>query len=74
MATRKAGLDDIGVRTLRHGVAVALLESGVHIKAVADILGHSSVAITREIYGHTSDAAARTAIDGLSSRIRIASL
>jgi hypothetical protein len=40
---------------LRHSAAVAWLESGVHIKAVADLLGHSSISITGDIYGHTSD-------------------
>ena len=38
----------------------------MHIKAVADLLGHSSVAITGDIYGHTTDDTARAAVDGLS--------
>ena len=37
-----------------------------HCKGVADLLGHSSVAITGDVYGHTSDNAARAAIDDLS--------
>jgi hypothetical protein len=41
-------------------------ESGVHIKAVADLLGHSSIAITGDVYGHTSDDTARAAVDGWS--------
>ena len=45
---------------------MAWLESGVHIKAVADLLGHSSIAITGDIYGHTSDDTARAAVDGLA--------
>jgi site-specific recombinase XerD len=52
---------------LRHSAAVAWLEAGVHIKAVADLLGHSSISITGDIYGHTSDATTRAAIDGLTS-------
>jgi len=60
---------DIGVHTLRHSAAVAWLESGVHIKAVADLLGHSSVAITGDIYGHTSDNTARAAVEGLAGRL-----
>jgi integrase len=43
-AAAKAGLEDVDVHTLRHSAAVAWLESGVHIKAVADLLGHSSTA------------------------------
>ena len=43
--------------------------SGVHIKAVADLLGHSSIAITGDVYGHTSDDTARAAVDGLAGRL-----
>jgi integrase len=38
-------------------------------RAVADLLGHSSIAITRDIYGHASDAATRSAVDGLSDAL-----
>jgi hypothetical protein len=34
-------------------------------KAVADLLGHSPIAVTGDIYGHTSDDTARAAVDGL---------
>jgi integrase len=69
VAARTAKVDGVGVHTLRHSAAVAWLESGVHIKAVADLLGHSSIAITGDVYGHTSDDAARAAIDGLAGRL-----
>jgi integrase len=52
---------------LRHSAAVEWLEAGTHIKAVADLLGHSSIAITGDIYGHTSDHAARSAVDALGA-------
>lgn len=55
------------LHTLRHSAATAWLESGVHIKAVADLLGHSSVAITGDLYAHTTDDAARAAVDKLSA-------
>ena len=35
-----------------------------HVRA-----GHSSVAITGDIYGHTTDATTRAAIDGLSGAL-----
>jgi integrase len=70
LAAAKAGLDkSIGIHTLRHSAAVAWLESGVHIKAVADLLGHSSIAVTGDIYGHTSDATTGAAIDGLTDAL-----
>lgn len=67
LAAKAAGVDNVGTHTLRHSAAVAWLEAGVHIKAVADLLGHSSIAITGDIYGHTSDDAARAAVDKLSA-------
>jgi integrase len=69
IAAAKAGIDNVGVHTLRHSAAVAWLEAGVHIKAVADLLGHSSISITGDIYGHSSDATTRAAIDGLSGAL-----
>jgi integrase len=71
IAAQKAAISDIGVHTLRHSAAVAWLESGVHIKAVADLLGHSSIAITGDTYGHTSDDAARAAVEGLADKLGI---
>lgn len=68
-AAAKAGIADVGVHTLRHSAAVAWLEAGVHIKAVADLLGHNSISITGDIYGHTSDATTRAAIDGLTNEL-----
>jgi integrase len=70
-AARKADVEGVGVHTLRHSAAVAWLESGTHIKAVADLLGHSSIAITGDVYGHTSDDAARTAVLALGARLDI---
>jgi integrase len=69
VAAAKAGVADVVVHTLRHSAAVAWLESGVHIKAVADLLGHGSISVTGDIYGHTSDATTRAAIDGLSGAL-----
>jgi integrase len=69
LAASKAGVAGVGVHTLRHSPAVAWLEAGVHIEAVADLLGHSSTSITGDIYGHTSDATTRAAIDGLSEAL-----
>ena len=68
-AAKAAGVEGVGVHTLRHSAAVDWLEAGVHIKAVADLLEHSSIAITGDVYGHTSDDTARAAVDGLAGRL-----
>jgi hypothetical protein len=49
----------------------------VHIKAVADLLGHSSIAITGDVYGHTSEDTAGAAVaasrDGSGCELNTAS-
>ena len=69
IAARKAGIEAVGAHSLRHSAAVAWLESGVHIKAAADLLGHPSIAVTGDLYGHTSDNTARAAVDGLGATL-----
>ena len=68
-AARAAGIDRVGVHTLRHSVAVDWMETGTNIRAVADLLGHSSISVTGDVYGHTSDGIARAAIEGRSARL-----
>jgi integrase len=63
---RAAGLPWIKVQGLRHTHATILLQAGVHPKVVQERLGHSSIAITLDIYSHAipamqEDAAARGA-------------
>ncbi|WP_244960497.1 tyrosine-type recombinase/integrase [Mycolicibacterium moriokaense] len=69
IAAGKAGIENVGAHTLRHSAAVGWLESGVHIKAAADLLGHASISITGDLYGHTSDDAARAAVKGLGDAL-----
>ncbi|OSC32048.1 site-specific integrase [Mycobacterium vulneris] len=69
IAAGKAGMENVGAHTLRHSAAVGWLESGVHIKAAADLLGHASISITGDLYGHTSDDAARAAVKGLGDAL-----
>jgi integrase len=68
-AAKRIGMDEVGLHTLRHSAATAWLEAGVHIRQVSDLLGHSSVAITGDVYGHGSDQSARAAVDGLSGAL-----
>ena len=67
-----AGLPWIKLHGLRHTHATLMLEAGVHIKVVQERLGHSSIAITGEVYAHVTpgmqdEAAARVAavVDGI---------
>ena len=68
-AATKAGLAGVNVHTLRHSAATHWLENGIHLRAVADLLGHSSTRITGDVYAHTSDEAASRAMDALGSAL-----
>lgn len=49
----KAGLSrEVRFHDLRHTAATLLLASGVNVKVVSEMLGHSSVSITLSIYAH----------------------
>lgn len=66
----RAGLDT-GFRfhDLRHTCATLLLRQGVHVKFVQELLGHSDVALTLNVYSHIlpdmGDAAAGAMDDAL---------
>jgi integrase len=61
----QAKVEGVGVHTLRHCAATMWLESGIHIKQVADLLDHYSTSITGDIHGNGSDDGARRAIEKL---------
>jgi len=49
----RAGIDgDYGVHVLRHTFASMLFEKGIDVKIVSELLGHSTVKITYDIYVH----------------------
>jgi integrase len=51
-AVRKALLPRIRLHDLRHTHATLALQAGVHPKVVQERLGHSTIAITLDIYSH----------------------
>lgn len=55
----KAGLESVTVHSLRHTYATAALLNGVALKVVSANLGHASIQITADTYGHVTDEAAR---------------
>jgi len=67
VAAEKASLPGIGLHTLRHSAATVMIESGVPLKVVSEILGHFSVSITGDIYGHVSPDVSAQAMDTLGA-------
>lgn len=49
---KKAELPDIRFHDLRHSVASLLFEENMHPKVVQEILGHSNISITLDVYSH----------------------
>ncbi len=49
---RHAGLPEIRFYDLRHTHASLLIHEGVHAKKIAERLGHSSIKLTMDTYGH----------------------
>jgi integrase len=47
-----AGLPSIRFHDLRHACATLLVSEGVPIKVVQEVLGHSSVSVTMDVYSH----------------------
>lgn len=56
-----AGLPALSPHGLRHTHATLLLEAGVHPKVVQERLGHSSIAVTLDIYSHVTPGLQRDA-------------
>lgn len=67
-AAKSAGLPaSVGLHTLRHSAASTMLAAGVPLKVVSDVLGHSSVSITGDIYGHVAPEVAADALAKLET-------
>jgi len=53
---KKAGLPkDIRVHDCRHTYATLSLEAGIPLKTVSEVLGHSTITITADVYSHVTD-------------------
>jgi len=66
-ACRKAGIQDLRFHDFRHTFASRLIEKGVDIITVKDLLGHSTVKIT-ERYTHSNRNQKRNAVELLSGK------
>jgi integrase len=57
---------------LRHSCAALLIELGAHPKAIQERLGHSSITVTMDVYGHLFPALNEALTDRLDDIFRAA--
>lgn len=66
-----AGVREARLHDARHTAATLLLEQGVAPRVAMEILGHSSIAVTQDIYQHVMPATKRAAADALGAALLI---
>ena len=61
----EAGLGHRNPHQLRHSAATLLLAEDIPLHEVSDILGHSSISVTKDVYGHMTAERRRAAADAM---------
>lgn len=64
---RSAGLGHWHPHEARHSAASVMLAQGVPLEVVSEVLGHSSIAITKDVYGHLAEGAKRAAAERMAA-------
>ena len=64
---RSAGMGRWHPHELRHSAASLMLAQGVPIQVVADVLGHASIRMTADVYGHILAPDRQAAADAMGS-------
>jgi len=65
-----AGIRRIRFHDLRHSCATLLLEQGVELVAIKDLLGHAQIHTTADIYAHVRPRLRRDAIEAMGDALR----
>jgi integrase len=71
---RKAGdepLPELSFHGLRHSAASLMLAGGADISTVSKLLGHVSITVTSDVYGHLIGTIAQKAVDGAANLIAL---
>lgn len=66
----RAGVPRIRFHDLRHSAATLMLRRGVHPKIVAEMLGHSQISVTLDLYSHVTPTMQREAAAALDDLLR----
>ena len=68
---KKYGLRDIRVHDLRHSFATEQLKSGTSAESVRDLLGHSNIQTTLNIYRHVDLNEKREDMDRFTEHLKL---
>ena len=63
---QRAGLGHWHPHELRHSGASLMLAQGTPLHVVSDVLGHASIAITKDVYGHLLEGDKRAAAESMT--------
>ena len=66
---KKANVPDIRFHDLRHSAATLLLGMGTHPKVVQELLGHSQISMTMDIYSHVMPSMQKEAMTKLNEAL-----
>ncbi len=64
-ALEKSGIRRVNVHSLRHSYASLLIQAGESLAYIRDQLGHHSIKVTVDIYGHLAPEGNKAAVDRL---------
>jgi integrase len=64
---RDSGLPRMRFHDLRHSSATLLLAMGIHAKVVQELLGHSNITITLNVYSHVLPSMQQDAVEKMSN-------
>ena len=68
---KKYGITNIRFHDLRHTFASLLIESDVSMKVVQELLGHSTISTSMDIYTHISDEKKEEALLRIRGKVRV---
>ena len=63
---KKAGLGHWHPHEARHSAASFMLAQGTPLEVVSEVLGHSSISITKDVYGHLAEGMKRDAAERMA--------
>lgn len=64
---KRADLPDVRFHDLRHSVATILFAAGIDLKVISELLGHSSIAVTSDIYARLLPDKQRDAVNKMGN-------